>query len=59
MKLFVPAVRTELRKNFFSHRELKDCHSLPQKVVEVDTVNGFKTEYKRFIKDMGNKAPAS
>lgn len=53
MKLFVPAVRTELRKNFFSHRVLKAWNGLPQSVVEVDTVNGFKTRYDRFIKDMG------
>jgi ribonucleases P/MRP protein subunit RPP40 len=59
MKLFIPAVRTELPKNFFSHRVLKERNSLPQEVVEVDTVNEFKTEYDRFIKDMGNKAPAS
>jgi hypothetical protein len=30
MKLFVPAVRTEMRKNFVSHRVLKAWNSLPQ-----------------------------
>jgi hypothetical protein len=53
MKLSVSAVRTELRKNFFSHHVLKAWNSLPQGVVDVDTVNGFKTRYDRFIKDMG------
>ena len=53
-KVFIPSVRTTLRKSFFSHRVLDRWNRLPEMVVDVDTVQTFKSKYDRFSKDMGN-----
>ena len=50
-KVFIPSVRTTLRKSFFSHRVLD---RLPEMVVDADTVQTFKSRYDRYSKDMGN-----
>ena len=53
-KVFIPSIRTNLRKSFFSHRVLDSWNRLPQVVVDADTVQTFISRCDRFIKDMGN-----
>jgi len=53
-KVFIPSVRTNLRKSFFNHWALDSWNRLPQVVVDADTVQTFKARYDRFIKDMEN-----
>jgi len=52
--VFIPSIRTNLRKSFFSHRVLDSWNRLPQVVVDADTVQTFISRCDRFIKDMGN-----
>lgn len=52
-KLFVPGIRTNTRKNFFSYRVLSAWNRLSQETVDADTVNCFKTRIDKNIKDMG------
>jgi len=53
-KVFIPSIRTILRKLFLSHRALDSWKRLPQTVVDADTMQTFKSRYDRFIQDMGN-----
>jgi len=48
MKLYIPGVRTTLRKNFFSYRLLHDWNRLPQEVIDADTVLTFKKRLEEF-----------
>ena len=45
--------RTEMRKNFFSQRVVKVWNSLPQKAVEASSLDAFKRELDRALKDSG------
>ena len=53
LKVYVPGVRTNTRKFFFSHRVLENWNKLPQEAIDTETVNCFKTRIDRYIKDMG------
>ena len=53
-KVFIPSIRTTLRKSFFSNSVLDRWNRLPEMVVDADTVQTFKSRYDRFSKDMGN-----
>ena len=45
--------RTEMRKNFFSQRVVNLWNSLPQRAVEANSLNTFKRELDRALKDSG------
>ena len=53
LKLFVPGVRTSLRKSFFSHRVLDSWNRLPPEVVAAESVTSFKSRLDKFTKDLG------
>ena len=52
-KVFIPSVRTNLRKSFFSHRALDSWNRLARTVVDADIVQTFKSRYDRVIQDYG------
>jgi len=52
-KLYVPGVRTNVRKNFFSQRVLPTWNGLPQNVIDAESVNSLKSRLDKHIKDMG------
>ena len=45
--------RMEMRKNFFSQRVVNLWNSLPQKAVEANSLDAFKRELDRALKDSG------
>ena len=47
--------RTEIRKNVFTHRVVNLWNSLPQKAVEANSLDAFKRELNRALKDSGVK----
>jgi len=53
LKLFVPSVRTCVRRNSFSQRILEHWNKLPSEVVDADSVNTFKNLLDRHWNDMG------
>ena len=53
LKLYVPGVRTNIRKNSFSQRVLEHWNGLPAEVVDAESVNAFKTMLDSHWSDMG------
>ena len=49
-KLLKKRTRLDIRKNFFSQRVVSAWNKLPDRVVEVNSVNAFKNELDRFDK---------
>ena len=43
-----PQPKTDLRRNFFSHRVVNQWNQLPDSVKMVETINGFKNSYDSF-----------
>ena len=50
LKLVVPQVRTDRRKNFFSVRVIKHWNKLPAEVVNSPNLNIFKTRYDNYVR---------
>jgi ribonuclease P/MRP protein subunit RPP40 len=48
-KLVKTRSRLDLRKNFFSQRVVNDWNSLPEAVVEANSVNSFKNLYDKYV----------
>ena len=48
LKLIKKRSRLDIRKHFFSQRVVNDWNSLPEIVVEAESVNSFKNEYDKF-----------
>jgi ribonuclease P/MRP protein subunit RPP40 len=48
-KLVKTRSRLDLRKNFFSQRVANDWNSLPEAVVEANSVNSFKNLYDKYV----------
>jgi ribonuclease P/MRP protein subunit RPP40 len=48
-KLVKARCRLDIRKNFFSQRVINSWNSLPEVVVEADSVNCFKNRYDKYI----------
>ena len=51
-KLVKHRSRLDIRKNFFSQRVVNDWNSLPEIVVESESVNSFKNNYDKFARKM-------
>ena len=43
--------RLEIRRNFFSQRVVNRWNSLPDSVVDAESVNTFKNRYDKYIED--------
>ena len=54
MKLYKGRPRLDIRKCFFSNRVVNDWNSLPQMVIDAESVNAFKTRIDRYWKDAGD-----
>ena len=50
LKLIKNRSRLDIRKNFFSQRVVNDWNSLPEVVVEAESINSFKNRYDKFIR---------
>ena len=50
LRVYIPGVRTELRRNAFSHRVISSWNGIPQRAVEAETVNAFKTQIESYIR---------
>ena len=48
-KLVKSRSRLDIRKHFFSQRVVSEWNSLPNSVVEADTINAFKNKYDSYI----------
>jgi hypothetical protein len=53
MKLYKERPRLDVRKHFFSNRVIDEWNSLPQSVIDAESVNAFKNRYDKW-KDVGN-----
>ena len=51
-KLVKTRSRLDLRKNFFSQRVVNDWNSLPEAVVEANSVNSFKNLYDKYVQTL-------
>jgi len=49
LKLVKSRSNIDIRKNFFSQRVVNGWNSLPEIVVEAESVNGFKNRYDKFV----------
>ena len=49
LKLVKNRSRLDIRKNFFSQRVVNDWNSLPEVVVEAESINSFKNRYDKFV----------
>ena len=52
LKLVKKRSRLDIRKHFFSQRVVNDWNSLPEVVVEAESVNSFKNKYDTFVREM-------
>ena len=48
-KLFKGRCRLEIRRNFFSQRVVDNWNSLPQEVIDAESVNGFKRMLDKYL----------
>ena len=48
-KLFKGRCRLEIRRNFFSQRVVDHWNSLPQEVIDAESVNGFKRMLDKYL----------
>jgi hypothetical protein len=48
-KLFTGRCRLEIRRNFFSQRVIDNWNSLPQEVIDSESVNGFKRRLDKHL----------
>ena len=52
LKLIKKRSRLDIRKHFFSQRVVNDWNSLPEIVVEAESVNSFKNKYDKFVREL-------
>ena len=50
-KIYKQYTRLNIRKHFFSQRVIDDWNSLPEDAVNSDSLNGFKSQLKRVLKN--------
>ena len=49
LKLVKNRSKLDIRKNFFSQRVVNDWNSLPETVVDAESINSFKNRYDKFV----------
>ena len=54
MKLYKGRSRLDIRKHFVSNRVANDWNSLPQLVIDAESVNAFKNRIDKYWKDASN-----
>ena len=54
MKLYKGRSRLGIRKHFFSNRVVNEWNSLPQMVIDSESVHAFKNKIDKYWKDAGN-----
>ena len=58
-KIFKPSARTDIQKQFFSHRVVDSWNLLSSKIIEADTVDSFRRRVMRVVPsgedDLSNK----
>ena len=52
LKLVKKRSRLDIRKHFFSQRVVNDWNSLPEVMVEAESVNSFKNRYDKFVREL-------
>ena len=52
LKLVKKRSRLDIRKHFFSQRVVNDWNSLPEIVIEAESVNSFKNKYDKFVREL-------
>ena len=54
MKLYKERSRWDIQKHFFSNRVVNDLNSLPQMMINVESVHAFKNRIAKYWTDAGN-----
>ena len=55
-KIYKKRVNTELSKYGFTFRAIDNWNELPDRVVKVESVNGFKGEYDHLMREVGRRS---
>jgi len=56
-KIFKPSARTDIQKEFFSHRVVDSWNLLSSKIIEADTVDSFRRRLMRVVPS-GDQEPS-
>ena len=54
MQLYKGRSRLDFRRHSFSNRVVNEWNSLPQMVIDAESVNAFKNRIDKYWKDSGN-----